>query len=128
MIKFNLFLINKMGIVCSNEKIKKNKTNIELKLENNILPKILNNLEYKLKIIKSNYILKKIFNNLEKKILFYIIKYNKNIKKRLDIDIDDYKKYPEKYSSIEIEIKLVNNSFGKFINIKNEINLLSYIF
>ena len=39
--------------------------------------------------------------------------------KRIDITINDYKEYFEKnYSSIEIEIKPVNGSNGKFINIK----------
>ena len=38
-----------------------------------------------------------------------IIKYNKIIKDRININIKDYKEYSEIYSSIEIEIKLVNN-------------------
>ena len=49
-----------------------------------------------------------------------IIKYNKNIKNRINISIKDYKEYSEIYSSIEIEIKPVKNKFGKFINIKKE--------
>ena len=32
-----------------------------------------------------------------------IIKYNKNIQKRINISIKDYKEYSEIYSSIEIE-------------------------
>ena len=44
-----------------------------------------------------------------------IIKYNKNIKNRININIQDYKEYSEKYSSIELEIKPVNNVYGKFI-------------
>ena len=48
------------------------------------------------------------------------IKYNKNIKKRINININYYKEYLEKYSSIEIEIKPINKKFVKFINIKNE--------
>ena len=39
------------------------------------------------------------------------LKYNKNIKKIMDININNYKKY----SSIEIEIKPVDNKYGKFI-------------
>ena len=47
-----------------------------------------------------------------------IIKYNKNMKDRINISIKDYKKYSELiYSSIEIEIKPVKNKYGKFINI-----------
>ena len=70
--------------------------------------------------IKSNYILKKLFDNLEKKRTLEIVKNNKNIKKRINLSIHDYKEYSEKYSSIEIEIKPVNNKSGNFINIKEE--------
>ena len=37
------------------------------------------------------------------------MKYNKNIKNRINISINDYKEYSEIYSSIEIEIKLIKN-------------------
>ena len=70
--------------------------------------------------LKNDYFLQKVFNNLEKKKLLNIVKYNKNIKKRINININDFKEYSEKYSSIEIEIKLVNNKYSKFINIKKE--------
>ena len=70
--------------------------------------------------IKSKYILQKVFDNLEKKRTLEIVKNNKNIKKRINLNINDYKEYSEKYSSIEIEIKPVNNISGKFINIKEE--------
>ena len=68
--------------------------------------------------IKIDYFLQNLFNNIERKKLLEIVKINKNIKKRLNINIDDYKEYSEKYSSIEIEIKPVNNKVGKFINFK----------
>ena len=48
------------------------------------------------------------------------MRYNKNLKKILNLNINDYKEYSEKYSSIEIEIKPVNNKSGKFINIEEE--------
>ena len=32
------------------------------------------------------------------------IRYNKSIKKRIDISINNYKAYSEKYSSIELDI------------------------
>ena len=81
------------------------------------------------KNLKSNYILKKLFNNLLKKKSLDIIKYNNNIKERMNISIKDYKEYSEIYSSIEIEIKPVNNKFGKFININKENkNYYNYIF
>ena len=49
-----------------------------------------------------------------------IIKYNENLKKRININTDDYKEYSEKYSPIEIEIIPKKNEYGKFINIKKE--------
>ena len=48
------------------------------------------------------------------------MKYNKELQKRLNLNINDYKKYAELYSSIEIELKLVDDKYGKFINIPNE--------
>ena len=68
--------------------------------------------------VKSEYILQKIFNNLPIKKSLDLIKYNKKIKKRINLKINDYKKYSERYSSIEIEILPVNNKYGQFINIK----------
>ena len=77
--------------------------------------------------IKSKYICKKIFNLLKERKSLEIIKYNKNIKKRLDINTNNYKEYSEKYSSIEIEIKTINNKYDKFINIqKKEENFIIY--
>jgi len=74
------------------------------------------------KKLKSDYFLQKLFYNLLKKKSLDIIKYNKNIRKRMNISIKDYKEYSEIYSSIEIEIKPVNNKYGKFINMnENEI-------
>ena len=49
-----------------------------------------------------------------------IIKYNKKLQKRLNININDYKEYSELYSSIEIELKLSVDKYGKFINIPNK--------
>ena len=68
------------------------------------------------KNLKNDYFLQKLFNNLMEKKSLDIIKYNKYIKKRLNISIKDYKEYSEIYSSIEIEIKPVNKKYGKFIN------------
>ena len=74
------------------------------------------------KNLKNDFFLQKLFNHLLKKKILDIIKYNKNIKERINISIQDYKEYSEIYSSIEIEIKPANNKYGKFINIneKNE--------
>ena len=60
--------------------------------------------------------------------LLDIIKYNKNIKKKINININDYKKYSEKYSTIEIETKLINNKFGQFINIKEDDKIYYHIY
>ena len=72
------------------------------------------------KNLKNDYFLQKLFYNLLKKKSLNIIKYNKKIKERINISIKDYKEYSEIYSSIEIEIKPVNNKYGKFININKE--------
>ena len=74
----------------------------------------------KLENVKSKYILQIIFCILNKKKLLEIIKYNKNIKERLNISIDDYKTYIEIYSLNEIEIIPVNNKFEEFIYIRDE--------
>ena len=47
------------------------------------------------KNLKSDYFLQKLFNNLLKKKSLDIIKYNKNIKNRININIKDYKEYSE---------------------------------
>ena len=57
-----------------------------------------------------------------------IIKYNKNIKDRINISIKDYKEYSEIYSSIEIEIKPANNQFRVFINFDGENEKYIHIF
>ena len=75
--------------------------------------------------LRSDYFLKLLFNNLEKKKLLEIIKYNNNIKKRINLNIIDYQKY---YGLIDIEIKPANNKYGKFINIKKEDELYYHIY
>ena len=100
------------GNLISKEKKEKNKIKLCVKYEN----------------IKADYFLIKVFNNLEKKKTLNIVKYNKNIKERINININDYKEYSEKYSSIEIEIKPVNNKYDKFINIKKEDEIYYHIY
>ena len=78
--------------------------------------------------IKSDYFLQKLFKYLERKKSLNIIKYNNNLKKRLFININDYKEYSEEFSSIEIEIKLAHNKYGKFINIKREDEVYYHIY
>ena len=65
------------------------------------------------KYVRSGFILRQLFGNLERKKLLDLIKYNKALKKRINININDYKEY----SSIEIIPKM--NEYGKFINIEN---------
>ena len=65
--------------------------------------------------IKADYFLQKVFNNLEKKRIFIMVKYNKNIMKRINININDYKEYSENYSSIELELKPFKYAYGIFI-------------
>ena len=80
------------------------------------------------KNLKSDYFLQLLFNNLLKKKSLDIIKYNNNIKERINISIKDYKEYSEIYSPIEIEIKPVNNKYGTFININKEKEIYFHIY
>ena len=66
--------------------------------------------------IKSDYFIKKVFDLLQMKKKLEIIKYNKSVQKRININVNNYKEYSEIYSSIEIEIKLMKNKYGSFIN------------
>ena len=72
--------------------------------------------------VKSNYILKVIFNNLHTNKLLEIIRYNKYIQKRMNKDINYYKKYLQ----IGIEIIPLENIYGNFINISNNENKCYY--
>ena len=80
--------------------------------------------------IKSNYILKRLFGIMQTKISLKIIKFNINIQKRLNININNYKDFSEKFSSIELEIIPIQNEYGPFINIKeeDEKKIFSHIF
>ena len=74
--------------------------------------------------IKSRFIIKKIFGNINTKKTLEIIKYNKSLQDKSNINFDTYKKYSQKYSSIEIELILhpFNYQFNKedFINVNKE--------
>ena len=78
--------------------------------------------------IKSRYILSKIIDIMPKKKKLEIIKYNKRIQNRLNLDIKDYKEYLEIYSSIEIEIIPTKNKYSKFININENDKLYYHIY
>ena len=80
------------------------------------------------KNLKSDYFVIKLFDMLLTKKSLDIIKYNKNIKDRIKININNYKEYSGIYSSIELEIKPNNNKYDKFININkdNEMHYHNY--
>ena len=65
--------------------------------------------------IKSRFIINKILSNLRDISQLNLIKYSKNLQRRLDID------YIKKYKTIEIVI-IPNERFSKFINIEEKNN------
>jgi len=78
--------------------------------------------------IKSKYILQLIFFNLHENLLLQVVKYNKNIQKKLGKDINDYKTY----KGVIIEIIPINKEYRKdrntFINYKKEEKKHFYIY
>ena len=66
--------------------------------------------------LKSDYFLRKLFDFLKEIKSLNIIKYNKKLQKRLNINIDNYKEC----SKIEIELKIGDNKYGQFINISDK--------
>ena len=72
--------------------------------------------------LKTDYFLERIFNIMCKKKSLGIMKYNKKLQKKMKINVNDYKAYSQKYSSIEIELKVVEKKYNydKFINIPEE--------
>ena len=70
--------------------------------------------------LKSDYFIQKFFDYIQKRRTLKTIRYNKSIQKRINLNINHYKEYSEKYSSIEIEIKPMENKYGDFININKE--------
>ena len=79
--------------------------------------------KFDFKNIKSNYFLIKIFEIMNKNKYLNIIKYNKELQKRVNLTINDYIEYYQFYSPVEIEIKLDDKEHDendKFINISDE--------
>ena len=74
--------------------------------------------------IKADYFLQQLFGNLGRKKILELIKYNNNIKRRINININDYKEYSELYTSIEVEIIPKINEYGEFIDV--DIELLDF--
>ena len=73
----------------------------------------MNNVQLK---IRSRYILKEISEHLNQKKLLQIIRYNKQLRRRLEKRLEDYRKA---YSKTIIEIEPVENICGKIINYIN---------
>ena len=73
-----------------------------------------------LRNVKSHYIIQLIFEYMTERKSLETIRYNKSIQKRIDININHYKAYSEKYSSIELDIISMNGKYGNFININEE--------
>ena len=70
--------------------------------------------------IGCKYTLLWVFNCLPAGRLLKIIKYNKSIQKRTDININHYKVYSEKYSPIELDIVPMKDKYSDFININEK--------
>ena len=65
---------------------------------------------------KSDYFLMKIFEILKEKKRLEVLKYIKHIQNKINLNINNYKEYSEKYSSIEIELTLYDDRYGKLYN------------
>ena len=61
---------------------------------------------------------------MTKKKKLEIVKYNKRIQNRLNLDIKDYKEYCE----IEVDIIPARGKYGKFININEKYKLYYHIY
>ena len=76
-----------------------------------------------LKKIKSDFFLRKLFYIMKANRTLTIIKYNKKLQKRLNLNITDYEKFAQLFSSIEIKLKLDESEYdenNKFINISDK--------
>ena len=78
--------------------------------------------------IKSRYILSKIIDIMPKKKKLEIVKYNKRIQNRLNLNVKDYKEYSETFTPIEIEIIPAKGKYGSFINIDENDKLYYHIY
>ena len=78
--------------------------------------------------IKSRYILSKIYDIMIQKKKLEIVRWNKKIQNRLNLDIKDYKEYSETFTSIEIEIIPAKDKYGEFIKIDENDKLYYHIY
>ena len=75
----------------------------------------------KLRKLKSDYFIQKFFGYMTERKSLEIIKYNKSIQKRINININHYKVYSETKTSIELDIiPIMKSRYDKFINIAEE--------
>ena len=77
--------------------------------------------------IKSDYFLQKLYDNMTKKKKLEIVKYNKRIQNRINLNVKNYKEYSETFTPIEIEIIPTKGKYVKFININEEDKLYYHI-
>ena len=70
--------------------------------------------------LKYDSFLEKIFNYMKKNKSLEIMKHNKRLQKKLNLSTNDYKEFSQLYSSIEIELKILENKYCKFINIRDK--------
>ncbi len=68
--------------------------------------------------IKSDFFILRIFDLMPKNISFSIFKYNKKLQERMKLTIKDFIDVYELYAPTKIEITLLQNTYGKFINVK----------
>ena len=73
-----------------------------------------------LRNLKSDYFIQKFIGYMTERKYLKIIRYNKSIQKRIDININHYKTYSETKTSIELDIIPMKGKYGKFINIKEK--------
>ena len=81
---------------------------------------ISNNQLNQLRKVKSDYFIQKFFGYMTERKSLETVRYNKNIQKRINININHYKTYFETKTSIELDIIPMKGKYGDFIYIKEE--------
>ena len=68
--------------------------------------------------IRSRYIMNKILNILDEKKKLKMVKYSKRIRFKMGLSYINYNDHAQTFSTIELELHLTENSYGKFINME----------
>ena len=79
--------------------------------------------EQGLRNLQSDYFIQKFFGYMSERKYLEIIRYNKSIQKRINININHYKAYYETKTtktSIELDIIPMKGKYGKFIRINEK--------